>query len=43
MVEALHMPDVAQRVREMSAAVVATTPEETAAYLPQGGPSNGAG
>jgi tripartite-type tricarboxylate transporter receptor subunit TctC len=33
MVEALHMPDVAQRVREMSAAVVATTPEETAAYL----------
>jgi tripartite-type tricarboxylate transporter receptor subunit TctC len=33
MVEALRAPDVAQRVREMSAAVVATTPEETAAYL----------
>ena len=33
MVEALRMPDVAKRVSELSAAVVATTPAETAAYL----------
>jgi tripartite-type tricarboxylate transporter receptor subunit TctC len=33
MIEVLRAPDVAQRVHEMSAAVVATTPEETAAYL----------
>ncbi|HEY2134450.1 MAG TPA: tripartite tricarboxylate transporter substrate binding protein [Xanthobacteraceae bacterium] len=32
-VEILRMPDVAERVREMSAAVVATSPTETAAYL----------
>ena len=33
MIEALRAPDVAQRVRDLSAAVVATTPDETAAYL----------
>jgi len=33
MIEALRAPDVTERVRDMSAAVVATTPEETAAYL----------
>jgi tripartite-type tricarboxylate transporter receptor subunit TctC len=32
-VEALRMPDVTERVREMSAAVIATSPSETAAYL----------
>jgi tripartite-type tricarboxylate transporter receptor subunit TctC len=33
MVEALRAPDVAERIRDMSAVVLATTPEETAAYL----------
>jgi len=33
MIEALRAPDVTERVHDMSAAVVATTPEETAAYL----------
>jgi len=32
-VEALRTPDVTERVREMSAAVVATSPAETAAFL----------
>jgi tripartite-type tricarboxylate transporter receptor subunit TctC len=32
-VEALRMPDVTDRVRDMSAVVIATTPAETAAYL----------
>jgi tripartite-type tricarboxylate transporter receptor subunit TctC len=32
-VEALRMPDVADRVRDVSAVVIATTPAETAAYL----------
>jgi len=33
MIDALRAPDVTERVHDMSAAVVATTPEETAAYL----------
>jgi tripartite-type tricarboxylate transporter receptor subunit TctC len=33
MVEALRMPDVASRVRQLSATVVASSPSETAAFL----------
>jgi len=33
MVEALRMPDVVNRVRELSATVVASSPSETAAFL----------